>query len=224
MRRKVLLLVCLGLAGCAPRLVWEPVERVALPKGLEIRWAGARAQAPGPLILQVRCVGEGPTALLRLLRADEGEEVVGEEFVRRPQPGQFRYDADSDCLVAEQDGGTPFSLAHAFRWYDLVLHPGGEVVTIDLGLVEPGSTVRVLVEYVPLSYRRLARAAYVAPEGAQTTESASEETELGVSAVRFGRLSEEELRRRRPRRLFLRSGFLPAAIKVPLEIPWGPPP
>jgi len=224
MRRQALLLVWLGLVGCAPALVREPVERVSLPRGLEVRWAGARAQGKGPLALQVRCVGEGPVALLRVLRADEGAEVVGDEFVRGPEPGQFRYDADGDCLVAEQAGGTPFSLADAFRWYDLVLHPGGREVTIALGQVEPGSTVRVLVEYVPLSYQRLARAAYVAPEETPATGGGPGEGESGTAEVRFGRLSQEEHRRRRPRQLFLRTGFLPAAVKVPLEIPWGSPP
>jgi len=144
-------------------------------------------------------------------------------FVRQPEPGRFRYDGDRDCVVAEPAGGSPFSLSPAFRWYDVVLHPGGAEAVLQLGRAEPGSTVQVFVEYLPLSYRRLARAGYVAPADLGAAEAPAEGPEEGELAVRFDRLSEAELRRRRPSRLFLRSEFLPPLMKGRLEIPPGEP-
>lgn len=224
-------LACLVLVGCTPRLVRESVERVSLPEGLEIHWAGPPRQTSGPLFLHLRCIGDGPVVLLRLARTDgvepQGEtpdSSQGKGFVRRPEPGEFRYDGDNDRLLAEKGGGTPFSVAEAFLWYDLVLYPAAEATSIELGRAEPGSTVHVLVEYIPVSYQRLARAGYVAPDDEQAEGGASESAEVGAAVVRFGRLSEREHRRRRPRELFLRTDFLPPAITVPLEIPWGPPP
>ncbi len=246
MRRSALFIVCLGLMGCAPGPVRESVGRVTLPKGLEITWPAEAGQAEGragaPVVLRMKAVGRGPVvvcfirtrlraeALRRakartggLLRTDDGSESRGKVFVRQPEPGRFRYDGDRDCVVAEPAGGSPFSLSPAFRWYDVVLHPGGAEAVLELGRAEPGSTVQVFVEYLPLSYRRLARAGYVAPADLGAAEAPAEGPEEGELAVRFDRLSEAELRRRRPSRLFLRSEFLPPLMKGQLEIPPGEP-
>ena len=232
MRRSALFIVCLGLMGCAPGPVRESVGRVTLPKGLEITWPAQPGQAQGragaPVVLRMKAVGRGPvvvcsirTHVSGLLRTDDGSESGGKVFVRPPQPGRFRYDGDRDCVVAEPAGGSPFSLSPAFRWYDVVLHPGGAEAVLQLGRAEPGSTVQVFVEYLPFSYRRLARAGYVAPADLGAAEAPAEGPEEGELAVRFDRLSEAELRRRRPSRLFLRSEFLPPLMEGRLEIPPG---
>lgn len=217
MRPWGLILLGLGLVGCAGGVLWEPVERVVLPGGLEVSWSGPEGGAEeeevaSPLVLRFRAVGEGPVVLWRVLRPGGPARLL----VRSPEPGRFRYDAASDRILTGAEGDSPFSLAPAFRWYDLVLHPGGPAETVELGSAEPGSTVTVLLEYVPLSYRRLARAGYVAAGGEAAAEPSG-------SALRFARRSEAALRRAPPRQLFLRSAYLPPAMKVPLEIPWGAP-
>jgi len=221
-----LLLACLVLTSCGRGLVRESVGRVTLPRGLELTWPAepgqAEARAGAPVVLWLRSVGQEPVAVCRVLRTsssrtrtDEGDEHPSLVFVRAPEPGRFRYDGDSDCIIAEPAGGSPFSLP--FRWYDLVLHPGGEEAVLHLGRAESAATVEVLVEYMPLSYRRLARAGYVPPADVGATKAPSEEPE--EPAVRFERLSEAELRRRRPSRLFLRSEFLPPVMQGRVEMP-----
>ena len=232
MMRWVLSFICLGLVGCAGGAVREPVQRVTLSGGLEISWpsgstapfgSGRAADRGGAtsLVVWLRCVGDGPVVVCCVLRADHAGRPSGAVFVREPEPARFRYDRRSDTIVAEPGRLSPFSLAPVFRWYDLVLHPGGERVTVELGQAQPGSTVGVLVEYMSLGYGRLASAGYVASDGAETARGVTEEREEPQTTVTFSRLSEVELRRKRPGRLFLRTGYLPPATKVPLEILWG---
>jgi hypothetical protein len=88
-------------------------------------------------------------------------------------------------------------------------------VAVNLGPVSPGAAVRVVVEYLPLSYNRLALAGY-APSPVATKGKA------GETETQFRRLSEEQLRQKQPGALFLRSEYLPPVMRVPLEIPWEP--
>jgi len=222
MKRWVLLLALFGVVGCTPELVREPTAQVTLSGGLEVRWRSldaARAAAkPVPLVLTFRGVGAGPVVLCRVLRVDGAGESPPAVFVHTPEPGRFRYDADSDSVAGQSGGGAPFSLAPAFAWYDEVLHPRAEGVSVNLGEVvasasEAGAAIRVVVEYMPLSYRRLSVAGYAPAVAAKDTAGETED--------RFRRLSEDLLRRRQPRALFLRNEYLPPVTRVPVEIPWG---
>jgi hypothetical protein len=249
--RWLLFLALAAVAGCTHELVWEPTAQVTLSGGLEVRWRSLdqerAAGKPLPLVLTFRSVGAGPVVLCRVLRVDgagesppagrspsagEGPAAV---FVHPPEPGRFRYDADSDSVVGQSASGAPFSLAPAFAWYDQVLYPRAEGVSVNLGEgrvpaspMRAGATpafetgaragegepaARVVVEYMPLSYRRLSVAGY-APAVAATGKA-------GETEDRFRRLSDDLLRRRQPRALFLRNEYLPPVTRVPLEIPWG---
>jgi len=243
MKRWVLLLGALGVVGCAHELVREPTEQVTLSGGLEVRWRSlppaSASGKPVPLVLTFRSVGPGPVVLCRVLRVDGASGPSGAVFVHAPQPGRFRYDAASDSVTAQPGGAAPFSLAPAFAWYDEVLYPGSEGVGVNLGAGTQGASpafetgagareeepaVRVVVEYLPLSYRRLSLAGYAptsAPsaDGAQPSVAAKENG--GEAGEQFRRLSEEALRQKQPRALFLRTEYLPPATRVPLEIPWG---
>jgi hypothetical protein len=232
MKRWVLLLGAVAAVGCARELVREPMERVTLSGGLEVRWrslppASASGKA-SPLVLLFESAGPGPVVLCRVLRVEEGGESPGAVFVHAPEPGRCRYDASSDSVVAQSSGVSPFSLAPAFAWYDRVLYPGGEGVGVKLGEVREGArttgvAMRVLVEYLPLSYPRLSLAGYAptsgpSAEGSPSSVAAKEKE--GETEERFHRLSEDALRQKQPRALFLRTEYLPPATRVPLEIPW----
>jgi hypothetical protein len=219
MKSLALLLGLLGLVGCTHGLVWEPTEQVTLPGGLAVRWRSLRpagaVRKPVPLVVAFQSVGAGPVVLCRVVHPTAVGGPRDVLFVRRPESGRFRYDAARDSVAAQSAGGSPFSLTPAFAWYDQVLYPGSEGVTVNLGEVSPGAKVRVLVEYLPLSYRRLSAAGYAQSVGAPGGEEKEE--------VTFARLAEESLRQRQPRALFLRTEFLPPPTRVPLEIPWGSP-
>jgi len=235
--RAVTVLVLMALAGCGLGLGQEAFERVRLADGLEVSWPRAgkvpgrdqEGQRPGgapELVLRLRATGEKPVVICRVLRVDDDEGEPGDRaFVRDPEPGAFEYDPASDCILAHSRKVTPFSLAPAFRWYELVLHPAGEEVTVGLGRdggsAEGGEArrpVHLLLEYVPLSYYRLARAGYVAQRRPSPSDEAQGPDEEDVSVVRYHRLTEAQLRRSRPRGLFLRSGFLPPRARIALEI------
>ena len=219
MKRLALFFALLGVVGCAPGLVREPVEQVTLPGGLEVRWRSLPPESPlrkpVRLVAAFKDVGGAPVVLFRVvhLTAPGGPRDV--RFVRRPESGRFRYDAASDSLATQERGRSPFSLTPAFAWYDQVLYPGAEGVSVNLGEVPVGAAARLVVEYLPLSYRRLSAAGYAPSVG---TPGGEEE-----AAANFARLAEESLRRSQPRALFLRTEFLPPPTRVPLEIPWGTP-
>lgn len=205
------LVVSVVVAGCAGGVYREPVERVVLPGGLEVSWTvpAERAEGGEPLVLRFRAVGEGPVVLCRVLREDGSGKVL----VRNPEPGRFRYDPKGDCILAEPEEGSPFSLSPAFRWYEMVLSPGAPAEVVQVGPRRGRGPVKVFLEYIALSYRRLAAAAY-----------APEQVDGAGLPVRFSRRDESALRRGSPRRLFLRTAYLPPAMRVPLEIPAAAPP
>jgi hypothetical protein len=219
MKRLAWFFALLGAVGCTHGLVREPVEQVTLPGGLEVRWrslgSGPAGDKASPLVLTLRSVGAGPVVLCQVLRTDGTSGSPGAVFVRRPARGRFRYDPASDSVVALSEGGSPFSLAPAFLWYDQVLYPGGEGASVNVGEVSPGATARVLVEYLPLSYLRLSWVGYAQSVGAMPAGK-------GDTGVRFRSLSEALLRQKRPRELFLWTESLAPVTRVPLEIPWSP--
>ena len=225
MRRLVVTLLCLVFPGCQPKAILEPVNRVTLSAGLEVTWlpeaARSEKRAASSLVIQLRSVGEGPVVVCRVLPGDGQGSFPPVLFVQHPEPGTFRYEPSSDSIVAETHGGSPFHLAPAFRWYGLVLHPGAKPVTLELSPAEAGSPVLLLVEYLPLSYIRLVRVAYVPPEGPPAKEQGEDAAREPDRVLHYRRASEAELRRRRPAQLFLRTSALPRPVRTPIEIPLG---